>query len=308
MHESQAVALGRHGMPVRLWRSRELVFTLVKRDLKVRYKSSSLGFLWSLGKPFFLMLVITAVFGVIVRVPSSHPLLPYSLHLLTALLPWLFFSGVLGDSLHSILGNGNVIKKVWLPTEVFPASVVIGQLIHFVLAWLMLVPFVLAFMFFGSVPEGHDNAGAALGMALMPGWEIVFLPVLIAMTALLAFGFALILSSLNVFYRDVSSITEIALTAWLYMTPIIYPANFARDALQARGAEVLYWLWLCNPMTPITLAFRRITYGRSFSGAPEVADATLLKGLGISAVTTIVVLWFGMWLFERSSKRFADEI
>lgn len=288
----------------RLWRSRDLIFTLVKRDLKIRYKSSSLGFLWSFGRPLFLMLVIWAVFSLMVRIPSSHPWLPFSLHLLTGLLPWMFFSSALSEALYSVIGNSNVVKKVWLPVEVFPASVVAGQLVHLILAGVPFAVFIAAYALFGHVP---DNSGR-LGFLIVPSWELVLLPFVVLLQVLLVFGLALIVSSLNVFYRDMASITEILLTAWFYVTPVIYPAQLARETLKGHGLDPFYWIWLANPMTPVTLAYRRIIFGRLFEDAPEVSDATLLLGLGLATASTLLVLWVGIRLFERMSRRFADEL
>lgn len=300
---------GSRSMGERLWRNRELVFTLVKRDLKIRYKSSALGFLWSFGRPLFLTLVIWAVFSQIVReIPSSHPYLPYALHILTGILPWMFLASALSESLYAIVGNGNVVKKVWLPTEVFPASNVLSHLIHLFLALIVLAIFMVAYAVFGRVPGEGGMAGQRLGMLVIPGWEIVLLPFLLLLHTLFIFGIALILASLNVFYRDMASITEIVLSAWFYLTPIIYPALFVRENLKDRDLDALYWLWLSNPMTPITLAYRRIFYGRLFRHGPEVSDRTLLVGLAISVASTVILLWLGARLFRHYSKRFADEL
>ncbi|MCB2154969.1 ABC transporter permease [bacterium] len=307
--QSPVAAKSTRNFFARLWYSRELIFTLVKRDLKIRYKSSALGFLWSFGRPLLLMLVIWGVFSLVVRlIPSSHPMLPYSLHILTALLPWMFLSTAIAEALFTILGNANVVKKVWLPTEVFPAAVVVGQLVHFALTLLVLAGFVIVYAIFGKIPEGQPGAGGHLGVLMLPGWEIIFLPFLVVLQALFALGLALIVSSLNVFYRDVSSIVEIVLSAWFYLTPIIYPGNLARPALKGMGLEPLYWIWLSNPMTPITLAYRRIFFGRLFRHAPEVSDSTLFIGLGVTTLATMLILWAGIALFRKQSLRFADEL
>ena len=307
--QSPVAAKGTRSFFARLWYSRELIFTLVKRDLKIRYKSSALGFLWSFGRPLLLMLVIWAVFSAVVKlIPSSHPLLPYSLHLLTALLPWMFVASGVSEALFAVLGNSNVVKKVWLPTEVFPTAIVLGQLVHFILTLIVLAGFMIVYAIFGKIPEGQAGAGQALGILMLPGWEIVFLPFLVLLQTFFILGLALIVSSLNVFYRDVSSITEIVLSAWFYLTPIIYPGNLARPALQGMGLEPLYWIWLSNPMTPIAIAYRRIMFGRLFRHGPEVADTTLLLGLGVSTVATVLIMWIGVALFRRQSVRFADEL
>lgn len=295
-------------MAMRLWRSRELVFTLVKRDLKIRYKSSALGFLWSFGRPLLLMLVIWAVFSLFAGIQSSHPILPFPLHLLTALIPWMFISNSTSESLYAIMGNSNVIKKVWLPAEVFPMATVIGHLIHLVLASFVLFAFVAGYAVFGHVPEGQPGAGERLGLLVLPSWEILLLPFLIILMAFFSLGLALILSSLNVFYQDMSSITEIGLSAWFYLSPIIYPAILARDTLQQMGYDVLYWVWLANPVAPMLIAWRRIFYGRLFQGAPEISDTSLLTGLSLSTISTVLILYAGVKLFRHQSKRFADEL
>jgi lipopolysaccharide transport system permease protein len=297
------------GTPVlRLWKHREMLLTLVKRDLKVRYKTSTLGLFWSFGKPLFLMLVIAGVFSGLVKISSGHPLLPYQLHLLAGLLAWFYFAGTTSESLWCVVGNENMIKKIWLPSEVFPATVVLTQLAHFLLALLVLGIFILGFAVFWPIPEGHLGAGDAVGWAILPGWEILLLPLLILLQTLLVLGIALCLSSITVFLRDVGSITEILLSAWFYLTPIIYPANFAREQLAEKGLSFLYWIYLLNPMTPIIIGYRRILFGRLFSHAPEVSDSTLLLSLACSCVTTAFLLILGATLYKRLSPRFADEI
>lgn len=285
---------------------RELIFTLVKRDLKIRYKASALGFLWSFGRPLFLMLVMWAVFSQIVKIETE---IPYPLHLLTGLLPWMFFTGALIEAQGSILYNSNVVKKIKLPTAAFPAAAVLSNLVHLLLAMLILFVFILGYTFFADP-------------ALFPGWEIVFLPFIIILQFAILMGLALILAALNVFYRDVTSISEILITAWFYLTPIIYPVQMARDKLKGMLApaeadpaltysfseNLLYYLYLCNPMTPVITAYRRVLYGRHLRVAPEISDATLMIGLGISAVFAILLLWVGSRLFDRLSKRFADEL
>jgi ABC-type polysaccharide/polyol phosphate export permease len=291
-------------MGARLWAHRALLFTLVKRDLKIRYKSTALGFVWSFGKPLLLMLVIWAVFSVFVRIPSSHPWLPYPLHILTALLPWMFLSSSLNEALFAIRGNSGVIKKVWVPPEVFPVATVLSNLVHLVLANMALALIIVAYALLGHAPA----TGEPLGTMVLPGWEIIFLPVLVALQTLFILGVALVISSLNVFYHDVASITEIVLSAWFYLTPVIYASNFAREELEARGLSLVYWIYLCNPMTAITIGYRRVIYGQLFRHGPEVHDATLLKGLGVSALVTLLLLWAGATLFSRMSRRFADEL
>jgi ABC-2 type transport system permease protein len=276
-----------------LYAHRELVLTLVKRDLKVRYKATTLGFLWSFGRPLFLMLIMWAVFTVIVPVQTE---IPFGLHLLTGILTWTFFTGAIYESMGSILGNVNVVKKVALPTAVFPTAAVLSNLVHLLLAFSVLALFILAYATF-------------VNSQALPGWEIIFLPVVVLLQSLLLLGLALILSSLFVYYRDVGSISELVLSAWFYLTPIIYPMQLVRPKLKSMmESDVLYYLYLCNPMTPIVTAYRRVLYGQYLRHAPELSDGTLLLGLGITAVWAIVFLAVGGVLFARLSRRFADEL
>jgi lipopolysaccharide transport system permease protein len=276
-----------------LLHNRELIFTLVKRDLKVRYKASALGFLWSFGKPLFLMLIMTAVFSHIVGIETP---IPYTLHILTGLLPWLFLQGSLFEAQNSILANANVVKKVHLPSEAFPTSAVLSNLVHLLLAFIVLSFFIV----------GH---ALLIDLRLLPSWEIIFLPFLLLLQTAMLLGIALIVSSLNVFYRDVGSITEIVITAWFYMTPVIYSIQKARIQLKENmGSEALYYLYLSNPMTPIIVGYRRVLYGDYLRYAPEVSDSTLLMGLGVSTLFTVVVLMIGTSMFRRLSRKFADEL
>lgn len=276
-----------------LYQHRELIFTLVKRDLKVRYKASTLGFLWSFGRPLFLMLIMWAVFTVIVRIPTD---IPYGLHLLTGILPWMFFQGATFEAQASILANANVVRKVKVPAAVFPVASVLSNLVHLFLAMVILAVFIVGYAIFSDV-------------ALFPSWEVIFLPFLLLLQSAMLVGISLILSSLYVYYRDVGSISEIFLNAWFYLTPVIYPMQMARETLTAIGAsDVLYYIYLCNPMASIIVAYRRVLYGNYLSRAPEVADSTLVASLGVSLLFTILVIWVGTILFSRLSPRFADEL
>ncbi len=277
-----------------LYTHRELIFTLVKRDLKVRYKASTLGFLWSFGKPLFLMIIMWAIFSQITKLETD---IPYTLHLLTGLLPWMYLQAGLFEAMNSIVTNSNVVKKVYLPRGVFPVAAILSNLVHFILALIVLGCLVL-----GMAVMSNSQ--------VLPNWEIVFLPFVMLLQTIMLLGLAFILSSLNVFYRDVSSITEIFITGWFYLTPVIYPMQLVRDHFTEgeNARHWLYYLYLCNPMTPIVVAYRRVSYGRYLSKAPEVSDGTLLLGLGVSTVFALTVFFYGAWLFSRRSVDFADEL
>lgn len=278
-----------------LMQHKELIFTLVKRDLKVRYKASALGFLWSFGRPLFLMLIMWAVFSKIVRIDKAMEI-PYALHLLTGLLPWMFLQGSLFDAQGTLLANSNVVKKVSLPTAVFPTACVLGNLVHLVLAMGILFVFIAGYVFF-------------VDPRLAPSWEVVFLPGIILLQTMMLLGISLLVSSLNVFYRDVGSITEIFVTAWFYLTPVIYPVQMARVELKGMiNSDIVYYLYLCNPMTPIIVGYRRVLYGNHLRHAPEISDPSLIASLCISILFTGVVLLLSLRLFSRLSRKFADEL
>jgi ABC-type polysaccharide/polyol phosphate export permease len=271
-----------------LWRSRALLLTLVKKDLKVRYKASALGFLWSFGRPLLLMLILWGVFSHIVRIPLKTPGLPYSLHLLGGVLPWMFFSGAIGEAIHSLLGNSNVIKKVAVPTEVFPAACVFSHWVHFILALLVLTVFMLA-------------AG------VWPDAKILWLPILMLAQTLFMLGLALLLAGLHVFYRDVASLTEIGLTAWFYLTPVIYPLYMVETELGKLGQSEWFWVYLLNPMAGLVAGYRHVLFGAAMT--PAEISAPLFQ----FSVAYAFLAGIGLWLlaapaYRKLSRSFADEL
>lgn len=271
------------------WPHRELIFTLVKRDLKIRYKASALGFLWSFGRPLAMMVIMWAVFAHFIGVARAHPELPYALQLLSGILPWMFLTGSLFEAQGSVLANGHIVKKISIQTIVFPAAAVVGNLVHLILAMGLLVLF-------------------AVALDVSIGWEVLFLPFLMLLQTGMLMGLALILSSLMVFYRDVGNISEIVIMGWFYLTPIIYPVQMARDHFRAADREWLYWVYMANPMTPIICAYRRVLFGPAMRNSVEISDHTLLLGLGISTAFTLAVLLIGFRMFRALSSRFSDEL
>lgn len=286
---------------------------LVKRDLKVRYKASVLGYLWSVAKPLLLVVIYTIVFDKFLAIPLNPEAppgeaLPYSAHIMTGLLAWIFFTGAVGESMHVILANGNLIKKVRLPHEVFPVAAVLSNLAHFLLA----LPVLFAFMGW----KGIDLT-----------WQALWLVPLVGLQTMLAVAFALALSALNVFYRDISSAFEAIFTAWLYATPIIYPVGIPARHMGLGGAagpfdSLLFNLYMLNPMAPIVLAYRRVLlyaapFGPGAESPPPLEyaafagthpDQWLLIQLGLCALLALALLWIGSRIFSHYSPRFADEL
>jgi len=264
----------------------ELILSLAKRDLKARYKDSILGFFWSLLRPAFLTLILWIVFYKILPTHFNADGVPYWLHVLVSVLAWNFFIGALTEATHSIVNNGNLLKKVRLDAEVFPIAAILANGVHFALA------FVIVFLI---LVIGH------VGLH----WSLLFVPVVVGVLALLVLGLSLFLSAFNVYFRDVGSALELGGLALFYVTPIIYPITAAYDKLSRAGAAwpVVYML---NPVAPIIGALRRATlYGPKNA---ELADATLLMFFGIATGVSLVLVSSGWLVFRRLSRNFADEL
>jgi len=274
-----------------LIKSRELVWNLVKRDLKVRYKSSVLGFFWSFGKPLLHMLILWFVFTTVLRLPQfreRNPRMPFALHLLTGVLAWSFFAGGLTDAMHSIYVNANLVKKVKLNPAVFPVASVLSNLVNYLFALVVLFGFMLVY----RVP-----------LTL----HIFFIAPVIVIQAFFMLTLSLLLSALFVFYRDVGSILEVVLTAWFYATPIIYPFWLAEAEIPKRFASWIYDIYLLNPMTPLVVAYRQALF-RPLLIPSEMSDIRLTYYLFYTLILSGIFYVIFKWVFERFAVRFADEL
>lgn len=264
---------------VEVWRYRELVSNLTIRDLKVRYKNSILGIAWSLLNPILLMLVFTVVFTVMNR---QADLPAYPAFILCGLLPWNFLSASVMGGTTSIVGNSYLIKKIYFPREVLPISIILSNLVNFLIALPLF--FVLALLL--SVK--------------LTGWAL-FLPVVIAVQIIFTTGLAFFLSALNVFYRDVQQIMEVVILAWFFLTPVFWDVSVlpASEVVLGVNVPVQRLTYILNPMASIVATYRDILYyGRSIG-----ADFFLR-----TAVTSVLVLLIGFAVFHRLSGRFAEEV
>ncbi len=261
-----------------LWQYRELIYNLVLRDLKVRYKNSFLGIVWSWLNPLLMMLVFTLVFNVMrgSATPNFH------IFVLSALLPWNFFSGAVMGGIHSIVGNGHLIKKVYFPREVLPLSILLSNLVNFLIA----LPVLFILTWVSGVP--------------LRGW-VLLLPVPILVQSIFALGIILVLATLEVFYRDTHMLMDVGMLAWFFLTPIFYPVEQLPE--QARLLGIVFnprlWLFRLNPMASIINTYQDLIY----RGAPTATDFLLR-----TAITACLFLVFGYWFFLRFSKRFGEEI
>jgi lipopolysaccharide transport system permease protein len=252
--------------PKDFWAHRELLYFLTWRDVKVRYKQTLLGATWALLQPFLLMLIFTFAFRRLVGVNPGG--VPYPLFAYAGLLPWMFFANAVTNSGNSLVGNVNLIKKVYFPRLIIPAATVAAGLVDLGIGFLLLV--VLMFYY-----------GAGLHLSLL------LLPLLIILLTLLALGVGMWTSALNVKYRDVRHALPFLVQIWMFTSPVIYPIP-----------ERWRWWLAINPMTGIIQGFRA-----AFFGLP--VDWGML---GLSAGITLVILVYATFAFSRMERSFADVI
>jgi lipopolysaccharide transport system permease protein len=269
---------------------RDLLYNLVVRDLKVRYKHSFLGFFWSLLNPLLLMLVFTFVFQQLLRSDASNPLRPmYHVFFLTALLPWNWNSASVVGTLGSIVNSGHLIKKIYFPRELLPLSVVLSNMVNYLLSFPALLLFILLFR-----PESVGPPMGAACSNVCLNSNLLWLPLLIVTQLAFLLGLGFFLSALNVFFRDTSVLVEVGLSAWFFLTPIIYDAKDVVGDL----ANVMYWV---NPMASIVANYRDIFY-YSQAGSPD--PGFMMRNFAVCAV----ILVLGYLFFMRFSRNFGEEV
>lgn len=266
---------------------RDLLYNLIVRDLKVRYKHSVLGFFWSLLNPLLLMGVFTFVFTALLPSDKTRP--AFHIFFLCALLPWNWCSTAVMGTLGSIVGNGHLIKKVYFPREMLPISVVISNMINYLLS----LPALIIFMIFlrAGLPESPFSASCS---HVCLNGHLIWLPLLMLTQMLFLMGLGFFVSSLNVFLRDTSVLVEVGLQAWFFLTPIIYDAK----AVAGEYANLMYYL---NPMASIIANYRDIFYYNSpGSPAPEFMLRTLVE--------CSIIFVLGYLFFVRTSRSFGEEV
>lgn len=271
-----------------LWRFRELLATMVERDLKIRYKNSVLGFFWSLLNPLATVLVLTLVFEYIAGIGGPN----YSAYILAAILPYLFFQQAILDSAMSVLGNVQLVKKIYFPREILPLAAVASNLIHFLLA---LGVFFVFLLFIWIANPGQSPFQ----------WTAVFLPLLILVNLALALGIALIVSALNAFYEDVKYIAQVVLYLLFYLCPIVYFS----EQVMARTSPMVSMLYHLNPMATLCTAYRKLLLAPqpvNVGGGTVPASPIDLPMLGVATFISFSVLVFGYSVFNRMKWRFVE--
>jgi len=256
-----------------LFRYRGLIQSLVERELKARYRGSMLGFFWSFINPLLLLLIYTFVFTVVMPGARAGSVEPFSVFMFCGILPWTWFSSSLLDSTNVLVSGGNLIKKVLFPAEVLPIVSVLAGMVHFCLG----LPILLLFLIYFGVPIRGD---------------IALLPVVILVQLVMTIGFALIVSSLTVHFRDVRDLVANLLTLWFFATPIIYPIEQAPPAV-ARLLNL-------NPFTHLAVSYQEVLFrSGTFSD---------IWRLGVVAVFAIVVFFTGYFVFDRLRDTLAEEV
>ena len=258
-----------------LWAYRELVFFLTWRDIKVRYKQAALGVLWAILQPVMIMVVFTVIFGKLAGLlpDAGIPATWYPVFSFAALLPWQLFQSALQRSSVSLVGNANLLTKIYFPRLIIPFAAVAAGLVDFLIS--LMVLFVLMVVY--GVPFT---------------WNMLWLPLLVLLALLTALAVGLWLSALNVQYRDVQQIVPFLLQAWMYASPVAYSI----DLIPATGPwRLIYGL---NPMTGVIQGFRWALLG---SSPPD-------QLMAISVVMVLVLLVSGLFYFRRMERKFADMV
>jgi lipopolysaccharide transport system permease protein len=253
-----------------LLKYRELIYFLIWRDIKVRYKQTVLGVAWAIIQPLFTMLVFSLFFGRLAKIPSDG--IPYPIFSYAALVPWTFFSNGLSLASNSLVGNANLIKKVYFPRLAIPLATVLAGVVDFILAFIVLIGMMA---YFGFVPTIN----------------ILWLPLLLLLALITALGVSLWFSALNVEFRDVRYIMPFLTQFWLFSTPIAYPSS-----LLSEPWRTLYGL---NPMVGVVEGFRWALLGT------KTAPGTIVF---VSALAALALLTSGALYFRRMEKTFADVV
>jgi len=255
-----------------LWHYRELFFILAWRDVSVRYKQTVVGVAWAIIRPFITMVIFTIVFGHLAKLPSDGEA-PYPLMVFAALMPWFLFSSVLGEASNSVIGNANLISKVYFPRIVIPAAATVVALVDFAINFFMLA---LIMMWYG----------------FLPGWQVVFLPAFVLLAVLGSLGPALWITALNVKYRDFRFLVPFLVQFGLYVSPVGFSSSVVPDEWR-----LLYSL---NPVVGVIDGFRWCLLG----GNTE----PYWPGLLMSLIVVAFFLWVGIRYFRATERTFADMV
>lgn len=253
-----------------LWAYRELLYFLIWRDVKVRYKQTALGVGWAIIQPVCTMIVFSVFFGRLGKIPSDG--IPYPIFSFAALVPWTFFAHGMGQASNSLVGSANLIKKVYFPRLSIPIASVTSGIIDFSIAFIVLL-------------------GMMLYYGILPTLNVIWLPFLLLLTVVTSLGVSLWLSALNVQFRDVRHVLPFLIQLWFFATPIAYPSSLLSEPWRT--------LYSLNPMVGVVEGFRWALLGTETAPGPMLV---------VSSLTALALLVGGAFYFRRLEKTFADVI
>lgn len=248
---------------------RQMIYSLVRKELRGRYKGSALGFLWTFINPLLQLLVYTFVFSIVM--PNNID--KFYLYLFVGLIPWLFFSGSLTGGAACIINQKDMVKKIYFPREVMPIAYVTSNFVNMLLCFVVI---------FGVV--------IVSGVGIRP-ITLLYLPVIFVVEYIMCLGGAMLTSALTVYFRDLEYILGIVTMAWMYMTPVVYSIDMVPERLRP--------FMNLNPMTPVIVAYRDILYSKQI---PEIG--TLANGF----ILGVIVLVVGYVIFQKLQRGFAEEL
>jgi len=253
-----------------IWNYRELLYFLIWRDVKVRYKQTALGAAWAIIQPFCTMVVFSLFFGKLANMASDG--VPYPIFSYAALVPWTFFASGLAQSSNSLVSSSNLIRKVYFPRLIIPISTALSEIVDFTLAFLVLI----GMMFYYDI---------------IPTWNTLWLPLFLLLALSTSLGVGLWLSALNVKYRDVRYVIPFITQFWLFATPIAYPSSLLSEPWRT--------IYALNPMVGVVEGFRWALLGTGQSPGLLIAA---------SSCASLIILLTGAFYFRRMEKTFADTV
>ena len=253
-----------------LWAYRDLLFLLVRRDISIRYKQSAIGIAWAVVQPVITMVIFSVIFGRFAGLDSEG--IPYPLFTLAALLPWLYFAKALTGSSDSLVASSNLIKKVYFPRLILPLSKTLSGLVDLAIAFGVLC---VMLAWYGVVP----------------GWQVVFLPLLILIAMMTALSVGLWLTALNVKYRDIGLMVPFVVQIWMYSSPVAYSMTIVPAQWQ--------WIYSLNPMVGVVEGFRWAVLGKALPA---------LEPILLSLSIVFLLFLSGIWFFRHTERTFADVV
>jgi len=254
-----------------LWQYRELIYFFIWRDIKVRYKQTVLGAAWAILQPLITMVIFTLFFGKLAKMPSDG--VPYPIFSYAALVPWTFFSNGVSKASNSLVGGSGMLKKIYFPRMALPLAAVTGGFVDFLLAFSVMLLLMV-------------------GFGVTPTLNVVWLPLLLVLAWTTALGVSLWFTSLNVLFRDIRYVVPFIIQAWLFATPVVYPASLIENPMW----RTVYAL---NPMVGVVEGFRWALLGTDTAPGPLIL---------VSAIVAVVLVVSGAFYFRRMERTFADVV